>query len=588
MTQKSEEAHLATNASADSNFVLPIGLIPVPALVIDLQSLAILDANAEAIAFYGYSGDEFSRIPLAQIYTEQDSAGLPRGQDAIAGLTGVTRHRLKDNRVMTVRVTCAPAVYRSTPACVLFPTNLGEFSPVKPAKSSRETAILNALPDLVFEVDLAGRIYSFHSGQSETLLVPESEMIGKLLSEIVPQSVVEAALAVIKEAFDKGISFGHQYELTFPGRTQPNYFEYSVARMDAEEMQDARFIVVSRDITARKKAEEELRQSQEITRATLDNLPIGIAINAVKPTVDFHYLNDNFARYYRTDKAKLLEPDSFWQSVYEDREFRREMRERVLADIANGDPNRMIWTEIPIARAGQETRYITAHNINLPVQDMVVSMVWDVTDAKNAREQLEANLRELEKAMLGTVEVATTISAMRDPYTAGHERRVAMIAEALAVHMGLETKCVQGIRVGAHLHDVGKVVVPAEILSKPGRLTPAEMQIIRSHAEAGYDVLKGVNFPWPVAEIARSHHERLDGSGYPRGLRGEEIILEARIIAVADVIEAMASHRPYRAGLGIARALDEVQQGSGKSYDADVVKACMSLFRNDGFTLPDN
>lgn len=588
MTQKSEDAHLAANASADSNFVLPMSLIPVPALVIDLQSLAILDANAEAVAFYGYSRDEFLHIPLAQLYTEQDTGVLPRGQDAIAGLAGVTRHRLKDDRVMTVRVTCVPAAYRGTPACVLFPTNLGEFSPVKPANRARERAILNALPDLVFEVDLAGRIYSFHSGQKETLLVPEIEMIGKLVTEIVPESLAEMTMVTLKEAFEKGISLGHQYELTFPGRTQPNYFEYSVARMDAEDMQDARFIVVSRDITARKQAEAELRNSQEITRATLDNLPIGIAINAVKPTVDFQYMNDNFARFYRTDKTRLREPDSFWQSVYEDREFRRAMRERVLADIASGDPNRMIWTEVPIERTGQETRYITARNILLPVQDMVVSMVWDVTDARNAREQLEANLRELEKAMLGTVEVATTISAMRDPYTAGHERRVASVAEALAVHMGLETKCVQGIRVGAHLHDVGKVVVPAEILSKPGRLTPAEMQIIRSHAEAGYDVLKGVNFPWPVAEIARSHHERLDGSGYPRGLSGEEIILEARIVAVADVVEAMASHRPYRAGLGIARALDEIQRGSGKSYDADVVKACMSLFRNDGFTLPDN
>ena len=263
------------------------------------------------------------------------------------------------------------------------------------------------------------------------------------------------------------------------------------------------------------------------------------------------------------------------------------MKERILSDMATGKPDRMIWQEVPITRAGQETRYVTARNIPLRQENMVVSMVWDVTEARRARETLEDHVKLFEKSMMATVEVATTISAMRDPYTAGHERRVAAIAEAIAREMKLDTKLIQGILIGAHLHDVGKVIVPVEILSKPGRLNTAEMQIIRGHAEAGYDVLKGVDFPWPIAEIAHSHHERLDGSGYPRGLKGDEIILEARIVAVADVVEAMASHRPYRPGLGIDRALDEIQRGSGQEYDSSVVGACLSLFRDAGFKLPE-
>ncbi|MFZ5629336.1 MAG: HD domain-containing phosphohydrolase [Spirochaetota bacterium] len=589
MTKGSSEVENTPPKGAGENFSLPLPVIPVPALVVDLQTFVIVDANSEALTFYGYPQAELLGMQLQQLYTEGDLQQGPQGgQEVIANLSGVTRHRLSDGRVITVRVACAATTYRNRPACILFPMNLGAFAPVKPADSAREKAILNALPDLVFEVDLQGRIYSFHAGHKEMLLVPEGELIGKLVQEIVPESLLQTTMLALQEAQEKGIATGHQYELKMPGREQPNFFEYSVARVDSEESPEPRFIVVSRDITARKNAESELRKSQNIIKSTLDNLPIGIAINSVKPIVNFRYMNDNFARFYATDKDKLREPDSFWQAVYEDSNFRRTMRERVIADTMSGDPERMVWHEVPIQRTGQATRYITARNILLPDQDMVVSMVWDVTEARQAREALEANLRELEKAMLSTVEVATTISAMRDPYTAGHAGRVAAIAEALAVHLGLETKQVQGIRVGAHLHDVGKVVVPAEILSKPGRLTAAEMQIIRSHAEAGYDVLKGVNFPWPVAEIARSHHERLDGSGYPRGLKGDEIIIEARIVAVADVVEAMASHRPYRPGLGIEKALGEIQRGSGTWYDPDVVNTCLALFRSAGFTLPEN
>ena len=164
---------------------------------------------------------------------------------------------------------------------------------------------------------------------------------------------------------------------------------------------------------------------------------------------------------------------------------------------------------------------------------------------------------------MSTVQVATTLSEMRDPYTAGHERRVA-----------------------GHLHDIGKISIPTEILAKPGKLSSAEFTLIKGHAQAGYDVLKDVEFPWPVAQVALQHHERMDGSGYPQGLKGEAILLESRIMAVADVIEAMSSHRPYRPGLGIAAALSEIERGRGTLYDANVADACLRLFREKGYTIP--
>lgn len=579
------------SGGSGSDYKLPIALIPAPALIVDVENRCFHEANAEALAFYGYTHDEFMRLNLGDIYTS-DSVGrmqklLQQHMGITCALGGIWKQKRKDDSEFTASIACNRISYDGRPACLFFPMNIGEFAVPEQNSSNREQAILNALPDLVFETDLEGCIYSFHSGQKENLLLPESEFIGKRLCEIVSDDLSETSLAALAEANEKGHSVGHEYQLILPGRREQSYFEYSIARMETEQGLQTRFIVISRDITARKKAELALQESRDLIKATLDNLPIGIAINSVEPTVNFQYTNEKFFNFYRTTPDALGEPDGFWKSVYEDEEFRQEMKSRVLADIASGDPGKMLWEEVPIVRSGEATRYITARNIPLSHEGIMVSLVWDVSEAKRSRDALEEHVQILEKTMMGTVDVATTISLLRDPYTAGHERRVAAIAEAIAARMQLDAKQIQGIRIGAHLHDVGKVVVPVEILSKPGKLTAAEMQIIRSHAEAGYDVLKGVDFPWPVAEIARSHHERLDGSGYPRGLKGDEIIREARIIAVADVVEAMASHRPYRAGLGIDRALAEIQSGSGLWYDGMVVDACLSLFRECGFTIPE-
>ncbi len=191
----------------------------------------------------------------------------------------------------------------------------------------------------------------------------------------------------------------------------------------------------------------------------------------------------------------------------------------------------------------------------------------------------------LQRALMETVRSISLTIEKRDPYTAGHQQRVANLAAAIAVEMGMPGERVEGIRMGSMVHDIGKIYVPSEILNRPGRLNPVEFGIIQSHPQVGYDIIKDVEFPWPVAEMILQHHERLDGSGYPQGLRAEEITLEARILAVADVVEAMASHRPYRAGLGIGVALQEITDGRGIVYDPEVVDSCLRLFREQGYRL---
>ena len=195
-------------------------------------------------------------------------------------------------------------------------------------------------------------------------------------------------------------------------------------------------------------------------------------------------------------------------------------------------------------------------------------------------------MEQLKTAFMSTVKVATSLSEMRDPYTTGHERRVAEIAFAIGAELGFDQDQLEGLRVAGLLHDVGKINIPAEILSKPGKLSAIEFKLVQGHAQAGFDVLGTMEWPWPVAQVALQHHERMDGSGYPQGLKGEAILLEARIMAVADVVEAISSHRPYRAGLGIETALAEIERGCGTLYDPVVAETCLRMFREKGFHLP--
>ncbi len=267
----------------------------------------------------------------------------------------------------------------------------------------------------------------------------------------------------------------------------------------------------------------------------------------------------------------------------EDRKGVREASERLMRrEIkAARSQYRVVRKDGEVVRLGTES--VLIQMAGAPV---LVTVMQDITYKFRAEEKVRDYVVRLEKSVLSTVSAVSQMMDMRDPYTQGHERRVGEIAADLAAEMGLDAEVQRGLRVAGAVHDVGKITVPAEILGKPGRLSAAEFEIIRTHAEQGYEVLKGIDFPWPVAEVARQHHERLDGSGYPRRLKGEEILLEARILAVADVVEAMASHRPYRPGLGIEAALAEIERGRGTAYDQNAADACLRLFREKGYQLP--
>ncbi|MGZ5006701.1 MAG: HD-GYP domain-containing protein [Methylobacter sp.] len=211
----------------------------------------------------------------------------------------------------------------------------------------------------------------------------------------------------------------------------------------------------------------------------------------------------------------------------------------------------------------------------------------EMTRLRNRLEYLvDERTNELRTNMLAFVTAIASTVEMRDPYTAGHQRRTAHLASAIARELQLPEDQIEGLNLASVVHDIGKIRIPAEILCKPGRLNELEFGLIKLHPETGYEILKSIDFPWPIAKAVLQHHERLEGSGYPHGLKDEEILLEAKIIAVADVVEAMISHRPYRAGLGVDAALNEITQHKGVLYDSSVVNACLTLFHEKDYKLP--
>jgi putative nucleotidyltransferase with HDIG domain len=216
---------------------------------------------------------------------------------------------------------------------------------------------------------------------------------------------------------------------------------------------------------------------------------------------------------------------------------------------------------------------------------MLSRVIRYAIERKNTEKELKQSLDKLTRALSGTIRAMAIVVETRDPYTAGHQRRVADLAQAIAAEMALDDDMVEGIRTAGMIHDIGKISIPAEILSKPTMLSDVEISLIRIHPQVGHDILKEIDFPWPIAQIVLQHHERINGTGYPTGIKNDDILLEAKVLAVADVVETIASHRPYRPAFGIEQALDEITQQKGILYDSDIAESCLKLFNIKKYSL---
>jgi PAS domain S-box-containing protein len=295
--------------------------------------------------------------------------------------------------------------------------------------------------------------------------------------------------------------------------------------------------------------------------------------------------------------GKILDVnDAYCKLIGYSRDELFNMRFRDIDEIEKSKPNEERITGI--IKTGSD-RFETIHrckdgslvNVEISVNYLKLNgermfvFIRDITGRKLAEEAQRQGSDKIVNAMNSTIEAIAMTIEMRDPYTAGHQRRVTQLACAIAVHLNVSEYRINGLRLASLIHDIGKVRIPTEILTNPDGLTEAEFSMMKTHPRIGYEILKNIESPWPIAKIVYQHHERINGSGYPLGLSGDEIILEAKILAVADVVEAMASHRPYRPALGIDKALDEIKQNRGILYEPEVVDACLNLFYEQGYKL---
>lgn len=305
-------------------------------------------------------------------------------------------------------------------------------------------------------------------------------------------------------------------------------------------------------------------------KTLLNAIPLGVDV--VDRDLNILYMNDAMKRIAGGDMVGKK-----CYMVYKDRQ--KQCSNCPLGHAAAADGGAI---ETDGALGGKSLK-ITHNFIRFQGKEAILEVFEDITESKIASDKLQKSFERLQLAFSETVNALSAVVESRDPYTAGHQRSVAELAMAIARELGLGGKQINAVYTAGVLHDLGKITVPAEILSKPGKLSEAEFALIKQHPAAGYEILRHIEFDWPIADIVLQHHEKMDGSGYPNGLKGEDIRLEARIIAVADVVEAIHSHRPYRPSLGIETALEEISSRQGIAYDPQVARACVKLFGEGRF-----
>jgi len=542
--------------------------------------------NPHIQAYSGYGEDELVGMASLDIVHPDDREATR--QNAINMLKGKRNtpyeYRLitKDNRITWIMESVTSIDYFGEPAVLGNSMNITAFMETKTRLQEMETlesSILAAIPHAVIGLENRQIIFANDAVQSVFGWKPE-EILGRKTRFFYNS---DEDYQEIGHRFYPTLEKQSTFSMEFPCLKKdgkPITCFISASRV-GHSLTNRRIVVVYQDISERKNAEAAVRESEEKYAAVVEQAVYGVVI--IQDT-RYTFANRAMAGMTGYSVGELVGMD--YRDLFT-------ANSRVLIERRYGDQREdgrvMPPFELQVKKKNGEVidADIAFGRIHILGETAYMGYVRDITERKKAQKELKRTVHRLRKRLKETVAALASMTEKRDPYTAGHQERVRELARAIAVEMKLPLEQREGLLIAATLHDIGKIYEPAEILSKPDILTDIEYLMMKVHPSIGYDILKNIDFPWPVAEIVYQHHERIDGSGYPMGLKGNDILIEARILAVADVVEAMASHRPYRSSRGIEAALAEITENRGILYEEKVVDACVKLFREKQYSFED-
>jgi PAS domain S-box-containing protein len=539
----------------------------------------ILEFNPAAERAFGYTREEAVGRPVNMLYADPESGeAIRRLVFERQGVVSEVENRRKNGEVFTSLMSAAVLRDADGKALGILGTSI-DVTDRKRAEAKMHEALAEL--DLVFENAVTGIAFT-KDRVIERVNRRFAEIFGYGKAELAGQST--EIIHPTKEDYEKlgrdanaELAQGRVYQIDTQFRCKDGslIWVHLAGKAVTRGRENAEEIWVFEDITERKFAELRLERRETYFRALIENCNDVMMVVDAASVVKYEsrgierVLGYTAAERTGRSSLELVHPDDVAKVRAAYQRILRGESQHIAVEfrMRHKDGN---WRTVEGIGSGA---------FDIDGEKVGVVNLHDVTERRRGEQRLL-------KGMEGAISAIAAAAELRDPYTAGHERRVADLAAAIGHELGLPEERVHGVHLAGVVHDVGTIRVPAEILVKPSRLSDLELAMMRLHCQAGYDVLKNIDFPWPIARIVLQHHELLDGSGYPLGLKGEEILLEARILGVADAVEAMVSHRPYRPAVAIDAALAEIVMGRGTKFDPRVVDACLRLFREKGYVLP--
>ncbi len=552
-----------------------------PVVVISDEVIAF--ANPRFTRLMGYRPEEILGIHITRLVEPRALPdALQRYEALVAGQpappTAETTLITKEGSALRVLMYAGRVEYQGSPsAFVVFHdvTFIREAEKELFALRQYQNSLIDAVNIWVDVLDKNMNVIVWNLAAEEISGYPREEVLGsdRIWELLYPDQQYRNQIQMEAESILVGSSEVKDFETTITrkdgGRRVISWFSRAILDQRGSPIGS---IAIGIDVTARKEAVELLLEASKKYQGLADS--ISDVFFAMDKNLRYTYWNKASENLTGIPAEKTL--GKTLMEVFPDNEARQKVKEMYLQVMEANQPQNLI---VNYPGGGGIVHEISAY----PSVEGISVFVKDITERIKAEEKLQYTLESLRKAFNTIIRVMISAVEIRDPYTAGHQTRSSNLARSIATEMELSQDKIEGLRMAGSIHDIGKLSIPAEILSKPTKLSELEFSMIKEHAQNGYEILKKVESPWPLAEIVYQHHERMDGSGYPRNLKGDDILMEARILAVADVVESMASHRPYRPAQGFELALGEIEKNKGILYDPEVVDACLRLFREKGF-----